>query len=66
MSMPPTHDLRDLGHDAQRMAKDCKNERLAMTLQTVAVGSMLIMSVAAAVHLIKELFRKREPHGMPK
>jgi hypothetical protein len=63
MTMPPIYDLRDLGPEAQRMAKDCKNERLAMTMQCVALGSMIIMSGAAAIHLMKEMFRDTEHHG---
>ena len=40
MTTPPTYYLRDLGPEAQAMARNCKNERLAMTLQYVAIGSM--------------------------
>jgi hypothetical protein len=42
MSTPPTFHLRDLGPEAQAMARNCKNERLAMTLQYVALGSMIV------------------------
>jgi hypothetical protein len=56
MTLPPTYDFRDLGPQAQMMARNCNNERLAMTLQYVAIGSMIIMAGAAAVHLLKELF----------
>ena len=66
MSVPPTYDLRDLGPQAQQMAKDCKNERLAMTLQYVALGSMIIMSGAAAAHMLKEMFGHTEHHGRSK
>ena len=66
MSVPPTYDLRDLGPQAQRMAKDCKNERLAMTLQYVALGSMIIMASAAGAHLLKEMFGHTEHHGRSK
>jgi hypothetical protein len=31
MSTPPTNHLRDLGPEAQAMARNCKNERLAMS-----------------------------------
>jgi hypothetical protein len=33
MTTPPTYYLRELGPEAQAMARNCKNERLAMTLQ---------------------------------
>ena len=48
MTVPPTYYLHDLGPQAQAMAKNCKNERLAMVLQYVAIGSMIIMAGAAA------------------
>jgi hypothetical protein len=60
MALPPTYDFRDLGPQAQMMARNCTNERLAMTLQYVAIGSMIIMAGAAAAHLIKELFGQSE------
>ena len=66
MSVPPTYYLCDLGPQAQRMAKDCKNERMAMTMQYVALGSMIIMSGAAAIHLMKEMFGYTEHHGRSK
>jgi len=63
MALPPTYDLRDLGPQAQMMAKHCANERLAMTLQYVAIGSMIIMAGAAAARLLKELFGHTEQRG---
>ena len=38
------------------MAKNSGNERMAMILQYVAVGSMIIMAGAAASHVLKEAF----------
>jgi hypothetical protein len=63
MSVPPTYLLGDLGPQAQIMAKNCTNERLAMTLQMVAVGSMIIMAGAAGAHLLKEMFSRTEHRG---
>jgi hypothetical protein len=63
MTVPPTYNLRDLGPQAQMMAKHCPDKRLAMTLQCVAIGSMVIMAGAAAVHLIKGLFKHNERDG---
>jgi hypothetical protein len=37
--MPPTYNLHDLGPQAQMMARNCNNERMAMNLQYVAIGS---------------------------
>jgi hypothetical protein len=62
----PIYNLRDLGPQAQQMAKNCKNERLAMTLQCVAIGSMIVMATATAAHLIKDLLRNTEHHGRSK
>jgi hypothetical protein len=66
MTMPPTYDFRDLGPQAQMLARNCNNERMAMTLQYVAIGSMIIMAGAAAAHLMKELFGHTEHHGRSK
>ena len=60
MSTPPTYYLRDLGPEAQAMAKNCKNERLAMTLQYVAIGSMIIMAGVAAAQVLKDAFGSPE------
>jgi len=63
MTVPPTYHLHDLGQQAQMMSKNCNNERLAMVLQYVAIGSMIIMAGAAASHLLKEMFGHTEHHG---
>ena len=60
MTLPPSYDLRDLGPQAQMMARNCNNERLAMTHQYVAIGSMVIMAGASATNLLKELFTHTE------
>ena len=60
---PPTYYLSDIGPQAQAMAKNCKSERMAMTLQYVAIGSMIIMAGAAAAHLMKDLFGHNDHHG---
>ena len=39
-----TYYLRELGPQAQMMSKNCKNERMAMIMQYVAIGSMIIMA----------------------
>ena len=63
MSIPPVYNLGDLGPQAQQMAKNCNNERLAMTLQCVAIGSMIVMATATAAQIFKDLFHKTEHHG---
>jgi hypothetical protein len=42
------------------MAKNCKNERLAMTLQYVAIGSMIIMAGVATAQVLKDTFGSPE------
>jgi hypothetical protein len=56
MTIPPTYNLHDLGPQAQMMSKNCNNERMAMVLQYVAIGSMIVMAGAAASRLLKEVF----------
>ena len=65
MTIPPTYHLHDLGPQAQIMSKNCNNERLAMMLQYVAIGSMIVMAGVAASQLLKEVFGRPVPeqHG---
>jgi hypothetical protein len=56
MTYPPTYNLCDLGPQAQMMSKNCTNERMAMVLQSVAIGSMIVMAGVAATHLLREVF----------
>ena len=63
MTAPPTYFLHDLGPQAQAMARNCKDERLAMTLQYVAIGSMIIMAGTAAAHLLQQMFGHTEHRG---
>jgi len=56
MIVPPTYDFRDLGSQAQMMARNCSNDRMAMILQYVALGSMIVMTGVAASQVLKDLF----------
>ena len=56
MTLPPKYNRRDLGSQAQFMSRNCESERLAMTLQYVAVGSMIVMAGVAASQLLREVF----------
>ena len=56
MSVPPTYHLNDLAPQAQMMARNCDNQRLAMILQYVALGSMIIMTGVAATQVLKDVF----------
>ena len=42
------------------MSKNCNNERLAMILQYVALGSMIIMAGAAATQVLRDAFGPTE------
>lgn len=64
MSMPPTHLLNDLGPQAQMMSRNCGNERMAMILQYVAVGSMIVMAGIAASQVLRDAFGSTDhPRG---
>jgi hypothetical protein len=56
MTTPPTYHLSELGPQAQMMSKNCNNERLAMMLQYVALGSMIVMTGVAAAQILREAF----------
>jgi hypothetical protein len=60
MSVPPTYHLNDLGPQAQMMARNCDNQRLAMILQSVALGSMIIMTGVAAAQILRDCFGTRD------
>jgi len=54
--MPPRYFLHELGPQAQEMSKNCNNARLAMALQSVALGSMIAMTGIAAAQMLRETF----------
>jgi ABC-type enterobactin transport system permease subunit len=56
MTVPPTYFLHDLGPQAQLMAKNCENQRLAIILQYVAIGSMIVMTGVAATQVLRDVF----------
>jgi hypothetical protein len=60
MTVPPTYHLHDLGSQAQMLSRNCNNERLAMTLQYVAVGSMIVMAGVALTQAWKDAFGSRD------
>ena len=62
MSMPPIYRFQDLGQQAQSMSRNCNNERMAMIMQYVAVGSMIIMAGVAASQLLRDAFGPTGDH----
>lgn len=65
MSVPPTFLLHDLGPQAQMMSRNCDNQRMAMILQYVALGSMIIMTGVAAAQVLRDAFGPPEHHRGP-
>ena len=63
MTVPPTYYLHDLGSQAQMMSRNCGNDRMAMVLQYVALGSMIIMAGVAASQVLKDAFGSGHGHG---
>ena len=63
MTIPPTYNFNDLGPQAQMMSRNCNNERVAMILQYVALGSMIIMTGIAASQVLKDAFAKPNRRG---
>ena len=60
MPVPPTHYLHELGTQAQSMSRNANNERVAMVLQYVALGSMIIMAGATAAQVLRDAFGPTE------
>ena len=62
MTMPPTHYLHELGPQAQMMSKNCGNERMAMVMQYVALGCMIVMAGVAAQQVLRDAFGPTDHH----
>jgi hypothetical protein len=62
MTVPPTYYLHELGPQAQAMSRNCGNERFAMILQSVAIGSMIVMAGVAVSQAWKDVFSSRGGH----
>lgn len=58
----PREKFHDL-HPDRDLLKSVKDERLAITLQCIAVGSMLVLAMAKASHVIKDLFSRTDRQG---
>ena len=56
MTVPPTYHLHELGPQAQAMSRNCGNDKMAMILQYVALGSMIVMAGVAASQVLKDVF----------
>lgn len=63
MTVPPTYYLHELGPQAQSMSRNCGNDRMAMILQYVAIGSMVVMAGLAVTQAWKEAFGNDRVQG---
>jgi hypothetical protein len=59
MSMPPTYFFHHLGRQAQMMTKSCHDERLAVLLKYVGVGSVILFTGLEANQVLNEVFAPR-------
>jgi len=63
MTIPPVYQFHQLGPQAQMMARNCNNDRLAMIMQYVAAGCIIVMAGLAAAKTLKEFSRSSDEHG---
>ena len=56
--------LHYLGPQMQTMARNVKDERLAMTMQWAALGCMGVAAAATVVHLVKDLITDKRYHEL--
>ncbi len=56
MTVPPTYSLHELGPQAQTLSKNCGNDRMALILQYVALGSLIVMAGVAVSQAWKDAF----------
>ena len=56
MTVPPLYHLQDLGTQAQQMSRVCHSPRVAMLLEYVSLGSMIVMTGVAASQVLREAF----------
>ena len=60
MTVPPLYHLNDLGIQAHQMSRNCHSQRVAMILEYVSVGSMIVMTGVAASQILRDAFGSRE------
>lgn len=59
----PNPGLFQVATQAQIMARNARQDRMAMAFQTVAMVSMAIMGATAAAHLMRDLLRDKQSRG---
>ncbi len=56
MTVPPLYHLQDLGTQAHQMSRNCQSPRVAMVLEYVSLGSMIVMTGVAASQVLRNAF----------
>ena len=56
MTIPPLFHLQDLGTQAHQMSRNCQSPRVAMLLEYVSLGSMIVMTGFAASQVLRNAF----------
>ena len=60
MNAPSNPNLMHVATQAQQMARNTGQEKMAIAFQSVAMVSMAVMSVSAGAHLIRALLRSEK------
>ena len=56
MTVPPLYHLQDLGTQAHQMSRVSNSPRVAMLLEYVSLGSMIVMTGVAASQVLRDAF----------
>lgn len=56
MTVPPLYHLQDLGTQAHQMSRGSNSPRVAMVLEYVSLGSMIVMTGVAASQVLRDAF----------
>ena len=60
MGMPPTLLFSELGSQAKMMSKECHSQRMAIMLNYVAIGCMILMTGLTASQVLREAFGSQD------
>lgn len=59
--LPHNPNLLHVANQAQHMARNTRQEYMALAFQSVAMVSMAIMGLAAAAQMLREVSRREKP-----
>jgi hypothetical protein len=60
MGVPPTLLFSELGSQAKMMSKECQSQRMAIMLNYVAIGCMILMTGLTASQVLREAFGSQD------